>query len=188
MPISTCFKTVLFSVMKIHIIQLQWIIALTNCTQCLNAAIPLDETHDCWRVRNRSVRFEKHHLIYYFMAARESLFNLLLRQPLIQDIKDLLYIHLYAHNYSTQEIHNYITEQRIIDVAISYEASSRIFENLWENHPENATVTNSAASTSTTCTEATTTSTATPTSTATVTSTATSSGGPIDLTGHSPDN
>lgn len=187
MSIATCFKAVLYSIMKMHIGQLIRIISISNCSECLNA-IPPDETHDCWRLRNRLVRFERHHLIFYFTGARETLFNLILRQPFLQNIKNLLYIHLYPHNHPTQEIHDYITDQRIIDAASSIQASTRIFQCLWENHPDSAATTTASSTTTTAVTSTITSSTTTANST--VTSTTMSSGRPlvtVDLTEHSPD-
>ena len=100
---------------------------------------------------------------------------------MIQDIKNFMYIHLYSHNYNTQEIHQYVMEERVKHVALSIEAFTRIFQYLWENYPESAaTMTGTSPTTTTTTTSS--------AANSTVTTTTTSSGRPLpilDLSEHS---
>ena len=171
MPIEMCFKAVLYTIIKVHLTQIVRTMALANCRRCLNRTEP-DEDHDCFRTRNRTVKYEKHYLIDHFSAAREAVMNLLLDPPFITDIKNLLYIHLYSHNYSTGLIHNYVTADRIRNTALSNEAMCKVFAHMWEFHQPTIPATCATDTTTTT--------------TAVATSTATSSSG-HQLTEHSPD-
>ena len=93
---------------KLHFLQIIRIMALANCSQCLNRT-EFDEDHDCWRTRNRTVKYAKHRLIVHFSMSREAVFNLIPRPPFITDIKNMRYIHLYSHNCPTDDIHNFVT-------------------------------------------------------------------------------
>ena len=48
--------------------------------------------------------------------------------------KNLMYIHLYSHNYQTDGIHNVMPTYTIRNTALSIEAISKIFANIKENY------------------------------------------------------
>ena len=104
-----------------------------------------NQSHDCWRVRNRTNKSERHHLLFYFVRAWDSLLNLIVQPPFLQDMRNLTYIHLYSHD---QEIHQCVNDQTVIAAAASNEAVNIIFHYLWKNFPEPLRVTNSRASSS----------------------------------------
>ena len=136
MDVQKAFKSFLYTWMKIQLECLLRMTAVANCAQCLGGETPSDNSHSCFRIKNKEVKYERIHIIHSFTTAKDSLLNLITCQPFLSDLLNTIYIHLREKGYSHGQIQQYLYPENVNETACSNEASTWIFNQMWTNYPE----------------------------------------------------
>ena len=102
--------------------------------QCLNGRT-FDSVHNCYGVRKKKLEFERYHLMVNFLSTRDSLLQMIVNQPLLHDLFNLLYIQLLNHGHTAAEISAYnFGKENVLNTACSTEMLCTIFHAIWNKH------------------------------------------------------
>ncbi len=138
MPVETadqCFTAGVRTWLQDVIIDFINMTARANCDKCLKGDMHINEQHDCYRIRNEEVVFERHHLIAYY---NQSLYNA--RSMLdysINDIRLLVVIQMIRDGHQMGTVVSICTNARVWETATNHETTTELFSTLWNTHPDN---------------------------------------------------
>ena len=136
MGILRCFKVALYCWMKGQMECLLQMIAVSNCNQCING-LTHGNNHECYRVRNGQVRYERRHIINHFGEAKDMLLHLLSSPTFIPQLQKIIHAMLKDHQHHTDDkIYSVNTPQHIGDMACSSECTNWVFNRLWVHHQD----------------------------------------------------
>ena len=136
MDVQKAFKSFLYTWMRIQLECLLRMTAVANCAQCLRGETSSDNSHSCFRIKIKEVKYERIHIIHSVTTAEDSLLNSITCHQFLSDLLNTIYIHLRKKSYSHGQIPQYLYPENVIETACSNEASTWIFNQMWTNYPE----------------------------------------------------